>query len=117
MGRGHRLTQGKRIAQLLHEGQGWTNRVLVLRVLPSGLETSRVGFLVGKRLGKAVVRNRIRRRLREVARLTSIKVGWDLVIIARQGAPAASYHRLRMALLDLLQRAQLLDFDGEEASV
>ncbi len=60
---------------------------LILRFLPNSLEHSRVAVLVGKKLAsRAVDRNRIRRRIREVARLhfTQIPPGFDLLIVARE---------------------------------
>lgn len=81
---------------------------MVLRAAPSGLPFTRCGFSVGKKVGKAVVRNRVKRRLREIARLSSIKPGWDIVLIARPGAAAASYADLDRATADLLGRARLL---------
>src|SRR4030042_1239283 len=56
-----------------------------LKALPNELEFSRCGFSVAKDVGKAVVRNRVRRLLREVVRITSIKHGWEIVFIARPG--------------------------------
>ena len=65
-------------------------------------------FLVGKRMGKAVVRNRLRRRLREAARLADAKAGWDILFIARRDASGADYHQLKQATENLLGRAGLL---------
>lgn len=71
---------------------------------------ARVGFIVGKRVGGAVVRNRVRRRLREIMRrkLRSIQPGWDLVIIARPPAAAAPSAELARELGALLRRARVL---------
>ena len=55
-----------------------------------------------------MVRNKVRRRLREVARLTPVKDGWDIVFIARRGSPNANYHQLARAMDELLKRAKLL---------
>jgi ribonuclease P protein component len=54
------------------------------------------------------VRNRVKRRLREVVRLTPIRSGWNMVFIARQTAAETDYHTLRNATEELLARAQLL---------
>lgn len=73
-------------------------------------DPARVGFIVGKRVGGAVVRNRVRRRLREIMRrkLRSIQPGWDLVIIARPPAAAALSAELARDLDALLRRARVL---------
>lgn len=77
---------------------------------------SRVGFVVGKRVGNAVVRNRVRRRLREVmrARLPQVAPGWDVVVAARAGAASNSTARLDSELNGLLARAKVLA-PGSEA--
>jgi ribonuclease P protein component len=88
------------------------NNLLVVRVLPNGLDHSRFSFQVSKRIGNAVIRNRVRRRLREVVRLTPVKAGWDAVFIARRGAEKAKYQQLKQATDNLLRRTRLLASDG-----
>jgi ribonuclease P protein component len=68
-----------------------------------------VGFTVGKWLGNAVHRNRIKRRLKEIVRISRVEAGWDLVIIARRDASAASFEELREAVVQVLDRARLLE--------
>lgn len=71
---------------------------------------SRIGFSVSKRVGKAVVRNLVKRRLRESIRrdLSRLAPGWDIVITARPAAAHASYDQLCSELNALLVRARLL---------
>ena len=70
----------------------------------------RGGFITSKRVGGAVVRNRIRRRLREIVRLHQRQLRQDLwlVTIARSGAARASYQELRDEWLRLAKRASIL---------
>ena len=83
-------------------------RLLVLRSVENELQWSRYAYAIPKRVGKAVVRNRLRRRLREILRLTPLKEGFDLLISARNEAAAANFQSLKAELLLLLKRAQLL---------
>jgi ribonuclease P protein component len=104
-----RLTKNSQFALVFSDGRSQANRLLVLRMLPNGLDVSRFGFSVSKRLGNAVARNKVKRRLRELARLIPTRKGWDLVVVARQPAGAASYQYLEQALADLLKKGRLLE--------
>ena len=102
------ITRPKEYALVYAKGSAWTGNLVVLRALPNGLPLSRCGFSVSRRVGKAVVRNRVKRRLREVLRQTPLKAGWDVILIARPAAAAADYVSLRKAVEDLLLRGRLL---------
>jgi ribonuclease P protein component len=104
-----RLKARKDFVAVYRHGRAWANRLLVLRALPNDLPCTRYGFVVSKRVGKAVVRNWLKRRLREGLRSLSAATGWDLVLLARPPAAQASYHDLREAIANLLSRARLLD--------
>ena len=56
-----------------------------------------------------MTRNRVKRRLREVARLTPVKGGWDIVLIARHRATTAEFAQLQQAAWDLLRQARLVE--------
>jgi ribonuclease P protein component len=92
------------------------NRLLVIRVLPNGMDRSRFGFVVSKRIGGAVVRNKVKRRLREAVRLTPVKAGWDALFIARRGVEQADYQQLKQATENLLRRAHLIASTDPEAA-
>ena len=98
------------IFQRLYRTPGAANSYLVLYARRNRTEGNRVGITVSKKLGKAHVRNRVRRRLREVYRLNeeSFLPGWDLVVVARTRAVDASFDQLTRAYLALAQKAGVL---------
>lgn len=88
--------------------RGWTHRLLVLYVAPNEVGRTRVGVTVSGRVGNAVTRNKVRRRLREAlrARLSQLPRGKDLVITARPASATASWGELCEALDAVLARAK-----------
>ena len=98
------------IFRRLYRSNGQANSCLVLYARKNRTDTNRVGITVSKKLGKAVVRNRVRRRIREAYRLNEEKFlpGWDIVIVARSRAVEVSFQKLTDSLLALAQRADLL---------
>jgi ribonuclease P protein component len=112
MQRRFRLTGSKRFSQLHREGRSAANNLLVVRVLPTGLDYNRFGFLVSKRLGNAITRNRVKRQLRDIVRQAPLKPGWDAVFIARKGAEKARYQQLKQAADNLLRRTRLIATDS-----
>ena len=115
MRRAQRLRQRREFAEVYRRGRTYRSELLVLRALQSGGPVSRFGFTAGVALGNAVVRNRLKRRLREAVRSLPVSPGWDLVLNARRGAGDANYGRLHAQVSDLMERAGLLEGPGEEA--
>jgi ribonuclease P protein component len=110
MNRKYRLRDNEQFQRVKRDGRSWSHFLLVLCALPNGLEYSRFGFSVSKRVGKAVVRNRVKRLLREAARARHSLVvpGQDLVLIARSPIGEADYRQVEEAVEQLLAQAGLL---------
>lgn len=74
---------------------------MVLYGLPNGRAVSRFGLVVGRGVGSAVARNRVRRRLREICRRHrhAFREGYDYVVVARQGARDEDFRSLEAELL------------------
>ena len=107
-----RLRQPFEFERVRKQGRSWTTRLLVLAVLANDLEHNRYGFAVGRRVGGAVERNRVKRRLREAVRALhpSLDQGFDVVLIARgpladQSVP---FERIAGDVESLFHRARLL---------
>ena len=105
------LTKRAQYLTVYKSGKAWVNSLLVMRTLPNECDYSRYGFSVTKHIGKAVVRNRVRRLLKEICRVMPVKSGWDIVLIARPDSVTADYHELRQSVETLLCRADLINRD------
>lgn len=95
--------------RLYHRGRSAGNRYLVVYCRPNGSQVSRLGFTVSTKLGHAVVRNRVRRRLREIYRHLepSLKPGFDLVVVARTPAVEADFGLLERSFGRLCEKLEL----------
>jgi ribonuclease P protein component len=115
MRREERLKRREDFAAVYRHGTPYATGPLVIRVC-SNPETTipRFGFAVGKRIGGAVVRNKIKRRLRSAVRASDAQGGADVVVIARTQAVRTSYEDLEQALHELLLRAELIPAERVE---
>src|SRR5215218_2390124 len=104
------LTRPQEFLALQERGTMRSHPLLSARVLRTGLATTRFGLATSRALGSAVVRNRVRRRLRQAIRalLPSLRPGWDVLVIARPAIVRAEYGTMRDALSRLLGRAGVL---------
>lgn len=110
MKRSFSLRRGAAFQQVWEEGKSFAHPLIILRVRPNGMERCRFGFVVGRKIGKATVRNRVKRWMRESVRrhLALIVPGWDMLWIARAQAAQSNFAEMHAAIANVLQRAALL---------
>ena len=105
------LKENSQFRRLYRQGKTAADRYLALYCRRNRLGVNRLGYTVSSKLGHAVVRNRVRRRLRECYRLNeaSFSCGWDVVVVARHRAVEASFAQLQESLLSLSDKLGLLE--------
>lgn len=109
----NRLARKDDFGRIHKRGKFYGDSFLAIRVLANSLEVTRVGFLVGLKISKkAVVRNKIRRRLREIFRLLikdgKLKKGFDIVVLVRPEIVDKNYGEIRLSLEGILKKANLI---------
>ena len=110
------ITKKEQYDSVYKRGSNLANKNLVIRVLPNNLEISRYGIMVSRRVGKAVVRNRIKRTIREIIRKETLQPGYDVVLIARVSIAEARYAQVKKSTEELLIGAGLILGEYEEIS-
>jgi ribonuclease P protein component len=113
-----RLRRPAEFERVRRRGKSWSTPNLVLVLLPNDLDQNRYGFAVGRRVGKAVRRNLIKRWMREAVRREHphLTPGHDIVFIARGrlADPHATYHQILESVRILTRRAGLTNDDATE---
>ena len=91
-------------------GKSYANKYLVMYIHKNNMGKNRLGISVSKKVGNSVVRHRIARLLRESFRLNDEKFhsGWDIVVVARQGAKGRNYFEINSAMLHLAKLHRIL---------
>lgn len=95
--------------RLYTKGKSAPTATLAVYVRPNHLGRNRLGLTVGTKIGKAVVRNRVRRRIREAYRIheDGMAPGWDIVVVARVRSAFVPYAQLERDLLRLLGKLEV----------
>ena len=104
------LKKNSDFRRLYAKGKSAANAFLVLYCRPNRRNENRFGYTVSTKLGHAVVRNRVRRRLREIVRLNdpALKQGWDLLLVARSRCVGAPYRKIEASFLEACGKLGLI---------
>jgi len=115
MQRQHRLHRSADFDRLRAEGRVLRHPLVMMSVAPNALAHNRYGFVTSRHLGGAVVRNRVRRLLREAVRrlMPRLKTGYDFAFIARNEIAGQPYSKVLDALEGLFKRAGLWQEEGK----
>lgn len=106
MKKSYRVKREKDFRAIFQSGTSVANRKFVLYSLPKEQSHYRAGLSVSKKLGNAVVRNRVKRKLRHIIQELgpNLEVR-DFVVIARKGAEELTYHEMKRNLIHVLKLA------------
>ena len=105
------LKKNSDFRRLYSKGKSAVNPYVVVYCRRNREKHNRLGYTVSTKLGHAVVRNRVRRRLREIYRLNApkLKSGYDIVIVARMRCVGAEYEKMEAAVLEAFKKLELLE--------
>ena len=104
-----RLTSNDAFLEVRKAGQSWYSKLLVLRVLCNNSQKTRFGVVVGRRIGNAVKRNQVKRRLREIVKAADLKNGRDVILSAQPGSESVSFEMLKQSAGALFRRASVIN--------
>lgn len=106
----YKIRKNSEFRLVYRRGKSFSNKFLVLYVKRNGNNINRLGISVSKKVGKSVIRSRVKRLIRESYRLNSHKFakGHDFVIIARTSTKGQNYATIESALIDLFNKAGLI---------
>jgi ribonuclease P protein component len=111
-----RLTRSTDFKRVRRFGKSYAHPLIVLVALPNEQGITRFAVSAGRSVGNAVQRNRAKRLIREALRplLPAISPGWNVILLSRRPMAEASFQNVQSALMDLLQRAYLLEESDDQ---
>ncbi|HOC08964.1 MAG: ribonuclease P protein component [Clostridiales bacterium] len=105
------LRKNSEFSRVYGRGKSRANPMLIMYVHKNGKDYNRIGISVNRKVGKSVVRNRVKRLIKEAYRKYADRIdkGYDLVVVARSDTANAGYHDIEMWMKNLLIRHKLLE--------
>jgi len=105
-----KLKNNLEFRKIYDSGKSFANRYLVIFFKKNNQPYTRVGFTTTKKLGNSVIRNKVKRRMKEAFRLNNhkIKDGYDLIFLSRVSAKDVSYKDIESAILHLAKLSGIL---------
>lgn len=109
----NRLTKRKEFGYVYKHGKYSYNNYLTLIYVPSKFNDVRIGFSVNKKTGKAYVRNKIKRQLREIVRqnLDKFETNFNYIFVTKPEITWIDYNEIKNSVIDVLQRANKLKWE------
>jgi ribonuclease P protein component len=106
-----RMKRNTQFSYVFKKGQMFKAKGLMMIVAPKRYKTQKIGLVVTKKIGKSVVRNHVKRLIRESIRvhLSLISPTLDLIIVARQGVESATFQEINKTILELLKKSNALN--------
>ena len=115
MKRFNSLKKNQDFQTVYRRGKSYANKYLVMYVMDSGREDTRIGISASKKVGNSVVRHHVTRLVRESYRLNKdrVRLGLDIVVVARPAAKEADFKKIESAYLHLCGLHNILENRSE----
>jgi ribonuclease P protein component len=104
-----KLKKNYEFKKVYNEGRYYVEKYVVMYIIMNNSASNRVGFSVSKKVGNSVIRNRVKRLIKEVYRQYSgnTKMGYDIVFTARVGSAEADYKKIESNIVSIIRKAKL----------